>query len=78
MSEEGVFEHGDGLDGRMRAKTLAGIRAEGGGTGIGPDVGSPPTMAPELDIVDVRRSSFLEEREELVRAPVQAAHPGIR
>src|SRR5215204_2079952 len=34
-------------------------------------------MTPELDIVDVRRASFLVKRQQLVCAPVEAAHPGV-
>src|SRR5215207_10628847 len=35
-------------------------------------------MTPELDDVGVRRASFLVKRQQLVCAPVEAAHPGVR
>src|SRR5215207_9087616 len=35
-------------------------------------------MTPELDIIDVGRASFLVKRQQLVCAPVEAAHPGVR
>ena len=35
-------------------------------------------MTAKLDIVDVRRLAFLEKRQQLMGAPIEAAHPGIR
>ena len=53
--EEGVLEHGGGLDRRMMLQAPAGVGAQRGGAGISPHIRPPAALPAQFDIVDVRR-----------------------
>jgi hypothetical protein len=75
--QQRVLEHRGRLDGRMVLEATAGVGAERGGAGIGPDVRAPAPAFAELDVVDVRGGTVLEHRQQLVLGPVEAAHAGV-
>ena len=58
----------------MRARGVAALMTKI--TGL-PNRSAMSTVAPELDIVAVRRPAVLEDKDQLVLAAVERAHAGI-
>jgi Recombinase len=75
--EERVLEHGARLDGRMVLEAASGVGPERRGARIGPDVRAPATTFVEFDVVDVRHSPFLEQRQEFMLGAVETAHADV-
>jgi hypothetical protein len=75
--EERILEHGGRLDRRVVLQATAGVRAQGRGAEIGPDVRSAAALPPEFDVVDVGRVAFLERRQKFMLRAIEAAHAGV-
>src|SRR5271166_1945376 len=75
--DKGVFQHGGRLDGRVVFEAAAGVGAQRRGARIGPDVRTPAAAFAEFDVVDVRGGAGLEQRQQLMLGPIEAAHAGI-
>ena len=58
-------------------RPAAGVGAERGGARIGPDIRAPAAAFAELDVVDVRGGAGLEQRQQLMLGPIEAAHAGV-
>ena len=63
-----LLEHRDWLDGRIVLEATAAVGVEGR---------APATAFSELDVVDVRSGSFLEQREEFILGAVETVHAGV-
>jgi hypothetical protein len=64
------------FDDRVLLEAAPGVGAQRRGSGVGPDVGAPPTFSAELDIVGMRGRTGLEDRQQFMARAVEAAHPG--
>ena len=75
----GIRQHGDRLDGRMQLqmmKILPGIASEPIGRGVVPDVAAVAAVTTQVNVVAVTTAPVLEDENQLMLAPVEAAHSG--
>ena len=59
-------------------ETAAGVGAERGGAGVGPDIRPPAAALTEPDVIDMRRVALFEQRQKLVLGAIEAAHASVR
>jgi len=50
------------VDGRVFGQAAAGVGAERGGAGVGPDIRPPAAALTEPDVIDMRRVTLFEQR----------------
>ncbi len=77
--ENRVGDHGNRLYRQVKRGKLSFLTraAESGTARLGPDVGSVPAVAAELNIVAVRSGPCLEDKDELVLRAIEAPHFGV-
>src|SRR5262245_41622388 len=77
--EDGIGDHCHRFDGRVQRQQIAFRAAAGQGIGsrIMPDIAAVAPKSPELDVVAVPVAAVLEDKDELVLAAGERAHPGI-
>src|SRR5204862_6210501 len=77
--EDRVRNHRHRLHRRVQRRQIALLAAsdKGLGPGVLPDIAAVAPEAAELDVVAVTAAAVLEDKDELVLAAIERAHPGI-
>ena len=74
---DGIGDERHRLDGRMHGERFVASCAEAVDAWIGPDVGAVASVLAELEVVDMRCRSDLEDGDEFVLRAVEGAHAGV-
>src|SRR5689334_20672650 len=76
--EDRVGNHRHRLHRRVKRRQIAFLAWDKGvGPGVIPDIAAVAPEAAELDVVAVPAAAVLEDKDELVPAAIERAHPGV-